>query len=118
MRSIIGPAIVTTVLLASSVAHAQIGGTPFLGGAPGTIQPLPVNPPAPLTTPAPPTQQWVPEQRGYDPATGRQLLVPGHNAELTPDGRLVQPPVMVPSPTGRPPVFLPGGQGLAPGLAP
>src|SRR5262249_48373975 len=101
----------------TSVAHAQIGATPFSGGAPGTIRPLPPNPPAPLVSPALPRQQWVPEQRQYDPATGRQLLVPGHTVEVTPDGRLVQPPIVVPSPSGRPPAFLPGGESLAPGVA-
>lgn len=118
VRSFIVTVVGASTLLAASIALGQMGGHSMPGAVPGTITPLSPNLPAPLASPVAPAQQWVPEQRAYDPATGRLLLIPQHNAEVTPDGRLIQPPLVVPSPAGRPPVFLPGGQGLAPGVAP
>ena len=62
-----------------------------------------------LPMPAQPTEQYIPNQRVYVPQVGRQIDVPGHFAQRTPDGQIVEPPMTIPSPNGGPPVFLPGG---------
>jgi hypothetical protein len=61
-----------------------------------------------LPMPAAPTEQYVPDQRVYVPEVGQQIDVPGHFAQRTPDGRIVEPPMTIPNPHGGPPVFLPG----------
>jgi hypothetical protein len=115
MRHLIYTIVAASTLLAvTSNAQAQLGGGVSPGGVLGTqglIPPIP--PPAMMpmpSMPTTPTQQWVPEQRQHDPAIGRDIEVPGHYAERTPDGRLIQPPMTVPSPNGRPPIFLPGAK--------
>jgi hypothetical protein len=62
-----------------------------------------------LPMPAQPTEQYIPNQRVYVPQVGRQIDVPGHFAQRTPGGQIVEPPMTIPSPNGGPPVFLPGG---------
>jgi len=62
-----------------------------------------------LPLPAQPTEQYIPNQRVYVPQVGQQIDVPGHFAQRTPDGQIVEPPMTIPSPNGGPPVFLPGG---------
>ena len=62
-----------------------------------------------LPMPAQPTEQYIPNQRVYVPQVGRQIDVPGHFAQRTPDGQIVEPPMTIPSPNGGPSVFLPGG---------
>ncbi len=118
MRNLIFTVVVaTTLFVSASDAHAQIGGGLSPGGRPGGQGLIPRTPP-PTTLPMPqtPAQQWVPEQRQYDPAIGRNIEVPGHYADRTPDGRLIHPPMTIPSPSGGPPIFLRGGQSPGPGL--
>src|SRR5882724_6119541 len=62
-----------------------------------------------LPMPAQPAEQYIPNQRVYVPQVGQQIDVPGHFAQRTPDGQIVEPPMTIPSPNGGPPVFLPGG---------
>ena len=62
-----------------------------------------------LPMPAQPTEQYIPNQRVYVPQVGQQVEVPGHFAQRTPYGQIVEPPMTIPSPNGGPPVFLPGG---------
>jgi hypothetical protein len=62
-----------------------------------------------LPMPAQPTEQYIPNQRVYVPQVGRQIDVPGHFAQRTPGGQIVEPPMTIPSPNGGPPGFLPGG---------
>ena len=79
MRNLIFKTVVaTTFLVSASAAHAEIGGVPM---------------------PQTPTQQWVSPQHEYDPAIGRDIYVPPHYADRTPDGRLIHPPMTVPGPT-------------------
>jgi hypothetical protein len=59
--------------------------------------------------PAPPTEQYIPDRRVYVPQVGREIDVPGHFGQRTPDGQIVEPPMTIPNPNGGPPVFLPGG---------
>ena len=102
MRNLIFTAVVaTTLLVSASDAHAQIGGGLSPGGLLGGQGLIPRTPP-PTTLPMPqtPAQQWVPEQRQYDPAIGRNIEVPGHYADRTPDGRLIQPPMTIPARAG------------------
>ena len=116
----------TTLLVSASGAHAQIGGGLSPGGLGGprglgTLNSGPdfgARPNETMSMPQMPTQQWVPPQQEYDPAIGRNIYVPPHYADRAPDGRLTQPPMTIPSPNGGPPVFLPGGQNPAPGIAP
>jgi hypothetical protein len=58
--------------------------------------------------PAPPTEQYIPDRRVYVPQVGREIDVPGHFGQRTPDGQIVEPPMTIPNPNGGPPVFLPG----------
>src|ERR1700687_2273301 len=60
-----------------------------------------------LPMPAPPTEQYIPDRRVYVPQVGRQIDVPGHFAQRTPNGQVVDPPMTIPNPNGGPPVFLP-----------
>jgi hypothetical protein len=60
-----------------------------------------------LPMPAPPTEQYIPDRRVYVPQVGRQIDVPGHFAQRTPNGQVVEPPMTIPNPNGGPPVFLP-----------
>ena len=131
--------VVTAVLVPVSGAHAQIGVGPSLGGLggpigarpslgglfePGTIGTLNLDsslgnrPNETLSMPKLPTQQWVPPQQEFAPAIGREIYVPPHFADTTPDGRVIHPPMTVPNPNGGPPVFLPGGENPVPGIAP
>jgi hypothetical protein len=116
MRNLIFKTVVaTTFLVSASAAHAEIGGgsspgglaEPSFGARPNDMVPMPQTP----------TQQWVPPQHEYDPAIGRDIYVPPHYADRTPDGRLI-PPMTVPGPNGGPPIFVPGGEKPAPGIAP
>ena len=90
MRNLIfKTAVATSFLVSASAAHAEIGGGPM---------------------PQTPSQQWVPPQCEYDPAP--------HYADRTLDGRLIHPPMTVPGPNGGLPIFVPGGEKPAPGIAP
>jgi hypothetical protein len=62
-----------------------------------------------LPMPAQPASPYIPDRRVYSPEVGREVEVPGHFAQRTPDGRVVEPPMTIPNPNGGPPVFLPGG---------
>jgi hypothetical protein len=42
-------------------------------------------------------------------SVGMTVEVPGHFAQRTPDGQIVEPPMTIPSPNGGLPVFLQGG---------
>jgi len=117
MRNLIFKTVVaTTFLVSASAAHAEIGGGPSPGGLAGPSFGARPNDMAPM--PQTPTQQWVPPQHEYDPAIGRDIYVPPHYADRTPDGRLIHPPMTVPGPNGGPPIFVPGGEKPAPGIAP
>jgi hypothetical protein len=71
-----------------------------------------------LPMPAQPTEQYIPDQRVYVPQVGRELDVPGHFGQRTPDGHVVEPPMTIPNPNGGPPVFLPGSAQLESGVPP
>ena len=132
MRNLIFTTVVATSLLVSaSGAHAQLGG----GLSPGGLSPgglagprglgtlgsgpeLGARPNETMAMPQIPTQQWVPPRREFDPALGRDIFVPPHYADRTPDGRLIQPPMTIPGQNGSPPVFVPGGENPAPGIGP
>ena len=128
MRNIIFTTIfATTLLVPVSGAHAQIGGGLSPGGLAGPrglgtlssgseLGGARLNETMPM--PQMPTEQWVPPQQEYDPAIGRNIYVPPHYADRAPDGRLNHPPMTVPGPNGGPPVFVPGGENPAPGIAP
>ena len=129
MRNLILTIVVaTTLLVSASGAHAQIGGGLSPGGLAGprglglgTLNSGPdfgVRPNETMSMPQMPTQQWVPPQQEYDPAIGRNIYVPPHYADRAPDGRLTHPPMTIPGPNGGPPVFVPGGENPAPGIAP
>ena len=101
-----------------SDALAQAGGTGFVQNiVPGGPPPdaidratgLAEQPFNTLPMPAQPTEQYIPNQRVYVPQVGRQVDVPGHFAQRTPDGQIVEPPMTIPNSNGGPPVFLPGG---------
>jgi hypothetical protein len=65
------------------------------------------------TLPLPPQQpaeRYIPEKRMYSPELGRDVQVPGHFAQPTPDGRVIEPPMIVPGPQGRAPLYMPGGE--------
>ena len=118
--------VATTVLVSASGAHAQLGGGLSPGGLAGprglgglnSGPELGSRPNETMPSPQLPTQQWVPPQREYDPALGRDIYVPPHYADRTPDGRLINPPMTIPGSNGRPPVFVPGGENPAPGITP
>ena len=112
--------IVVTMIAVGPVsdALAQAGGTGFVqnivpgGRSPDAIDRatgLAEQPFNTLPMPAQPTEQYIPNQRVYVPQVGQQVDVPGHFAQRTPDGQIVEPPMTIPSPNGGPPVFLPGG---------
>jgi len=88
-------------------------------GAPGGRAPDPLDHARGLATqpfntlPLPsqqPTERYIPEKRMYSPELGRDVQVPGHFAQPTPDGRVIEPPMIVPGPQGRAPVYVPGGE--------
>ena len=127
MRNLIFTTVLaTTLLVSASGAQAQIGGGLSPGGLAGprglgTLNSGPefgARPNETMPAPQMPTQQWVPPQREYDPALGRDIHVPPHYADRTLDGRLIQPPMTIPGPNGGPPVIVPGGENPAPGIAP
>lgn len=60
--------------------------------------------------PQQPAQRYIPEKRMYSPELGRDVQVPGHFAQPTPNGRVIEPPMIVPGPQGRPPLYMPGGE--------
>ena len=100
-----------------SDALAQAGGTGFVqnivpGGPPpdaiDRVTGLAEQPFNTLPMPAP-TEQYIPNRRVYVPQVGQQVDVPGHFAQRTPDGHIVEPPMTIPNSHGGPPVFLPGG---------
>ena len=99
--------VVTTIAVGPvSDALAQAGGSrpsSALDRATGLAQ-QPFNT---LPMPAPPTEQYIPDRRVYVPQVGRQIDVPGHFAQRTPNGQVVEPPMTIPNPNGGPPVFLP-----------
>ena len=127
MRNLIFTTVVATSLLVSaSGAHAQLGGGLSPGGLAGprglgtlgSGPELGARPNETMAMPQIPTQQWVPPRREHDPALGRDIFVPPHYADRTPDGRLIQPPMTIPGPNGSLPVFAPGGVNPAPGIGP
>jgi hypothetical protein len=127
MRNLIFTTVLaTTLLVSASGAHAQLGGGLSPGGLGGTrglgtLSSGPefgARPNETMALPQIPTQQWVPPRREYDSALGRDIYVPPHYADRTPDGRLIQPPMTIPGPNGSPPVFVPGGENPAPGIGP
>ena len=127
MRNPIFTTIFATALLVSAAgAHAQIGGGLSQGGVAGPrglggLNPGPdlgARPNETMPLPQIPTQQWVPPQREFDPALGRDIYVPPHYADRAPDGRLTHPPMTIPGPNGGPSVFVPGGENPAPGIVP
>ena len=128
MRNFIFTTGVATTLLVSALgAHAQIGGGLSPGGligprGLGTLNSEPsfgARPNEMVPMPQMPTQQYVAPQQEYDPAIGRNIYVPPHYADRTRDGRLIHPPMTIPSgPNGGPSVFVPGGENPAPGIAP
>jgi hypothetical protein len=67
-----------------------------------------------LPMPAQPTEQYILDRRVYVPQVGREIDVPGHFAQRTPDGHVVEPPMTIPTPNGGPPFFLPGSAGVPP----
>lgn len=110
--------VVTTIAVGPvSDALAQAGGTGFVQNiVPGGRPPdaidratgLAEQPFNTLPMPSQPTEQYIPNQRVYVPQVGQQIDVPGHFAQRTPDGHIVEPPMTIPNPNGGPPVFLPG----------
>jgi hypothetical protein len=60
--------------------------------------------------PQQPAQRYIPEKRMYSPELGRDVQVPGHFAQPTPDCRVIEPPMIVPGPQGRAPLYMPGGE--------
>jgi hypothetical protein len=116
-----GLAVITVVTTiaggAISDALAQAGGSGFVQNiVPGGRPPdaidratgLAEQPFNTLPMPAQPTEQYIPNQRVYVPQVGQQIDVPGHFAQRTPDGHIVEPPMTIPNSNGGLPVFLPG----------
>jgi hypothetical protein len=109
----LGVIIVVTTIAASPVsdALAQAGGAGVPGGRlPDAIDRatgLAEQPFNTLPMPAPPTEQYIPDRRVYVPQVGRQIDVPGHFVQRTPNGQVVEPPMTIPNPNGGLPVFLP-----------
>jgi len=118
-RKSLGVIIVVTTIAGGPVsdALAQAGGTRFVQSiVPGGRPPDAIDqatgvaeqPFSTLPMPAQPTEQYIPDRRVYAPQVGQQIDVPGHYAQRTPDGHIVEPPMTIPNPEGGPPVFLPG----------
>ena len=85
MRNLIFTTVVAaTLLVSASGAHAQLGGGLSQGGLAGprglgglsSGPDLGARPNETMPAPQIPTQQWVPPQREYDPALGRNIYVP------------------------------------------
>jgi hypothetical protein len=118
------------IIVATTIAVGPVSGALAQAGGPGVAQsivPGGRSPDAidrasslaqrPLNTlpmPAQPTEQYIPDRRVYVPQVGQQIDVPGHFAQRTPDGRVVEPPMTIPTPNGGPPVFVPGSAGVPP----
>jgi len=118
-RKGLGVIIVATTIAGSPVsdALAQAGGTRFVqnivpGGRPRDVidraTGLAEQAFNTLPMPAQPTEQYIPDRRVYAPQVGQQIDVPGHYAQRTPDGQIVEPPMTIPNADGGPPIFLPG----------
>jgi hypothetical protein len=102
--------VIVSLLLAAAPACAQglPGGRPpdAIDRARGlATQPFP-------TVPAPerPAERYVPPQRVYSPAQGREVLVPGHYERDVNGQRVEVPPLVTTTPDGRNPVVVPGGE--------
>ena len=61
-------------------------------------------------TPDRPAQRYVPPQRVYSPAQGREVLVPGHYERDVNGQRVEVPPLVTTTPDGRHPTIVPGGE--------
>ena len=88
---------------------AEAGGRPAdaIDRARGlATQPYTAPPPAPER----PTDRYVPPQRVYSPALGREVLVPGHYERDVNGQRVELPPLVVTTPDGRNPTVVPGGE--------
>src|ERR1700737_739978 len=110
----LGVIIVVTTIAGGPVsdALAQVGGAGVPGGRlPDAIDRatgLAEQPFKTLPMPAQQAVQYIPDRRVFAPQGGQQLFVPGHFAQRTPDGHVVEPPMTIPTPNGGPPIFLPG----------
>jgi hypothetical protein len=116
----LGVIIVVTTIAGGPVsdALAQAGGAGVPGGrSPDAIDRatgLAEQPFNTLPMPAQPAEQYIPDRRVFVPQVGQQVDVPGHFAQRTPDGHVVEPPMTIPTPNGGPPIFLPGSAGVPP----
>ena len=108
--------LVTTIAGSPVSALAQAGASGFVRSPVPGSQPssaldratsLAEQPFYTVPMPAPPTEQYIPDRRVYVPQVGREIDVPGHFGQRTPDGQIVEPPMTIPNPNGGPPVFLP-----------
>jgi|GraSoiStandDraft_36_1057302.scaffolds.fasta_scaffold247956_2 hypothetical protein len=119
-RRALGVIIVVTTIAGGPVsdALAQAGGAGVPGGRlPDAIDRatgLAEQPFNTLPMPAQPAEQYIPDRRVFVPQVGQQVDVPGHFAQRTPDGHVVEPPMTIPTPNGGPPIFLPGSAGVPP----
>jgi hypothetical protein len=57
-----------------------------------------------------PAERYVPPQRVYSPAQGRDVLVPGHYERAVNGQRVEVPPLVTTTPDGRNPTVVPGGE--------
>jgi hypothetical protein len=108
-----GLAVITLVTtIAGSPVSAVLAQSPVPGSQPSSALDratgLAEQPFYTVPMPAPPTEQYIPDRRVYVPQVGREIDVPGHFGQRTPDGQIVEPPMTIPNPNGGPPVFLPG----------
>jgi hypothetical protein len=102
--------VIVSVLLAAAPAFAQ--------SLPGARPPdaidrargLATQPFGTLPAPERPTERYVPPNRVYSPAQGREVLVPGHYERDVNGQRVVVPPLVTTTPDGRNPVVVPGGE--------
>jgi hypothetical protein len=108
-----GLAVITLVTtIAGSPVSAVLAQSPVPGSQPSSALDratgLAEQPFYTVPMPASPTEQYIPDRRVYVPQVGREIDVPGHFGQRTPDGQIVEPPMAIPNPNGGPPVFLPG----------
>jgi hypothetical protein len=108
-----GLAVITLVTtIAGSPVSAVLAQSPVPGSQPSSALDratgLAEQPFYTVPMPAPPTEQYIPDRRVYVPQVGREIDVPGHFGQRTPNGQIVEPPMTIPNPNGGPPVFLPG----------